>query len=187
MSPIPITGQISSFVRFPDGRHVVGARDCGIYLLSRGRTVEKVLAAHFDWITQVVVSKSIIATSCLSGCINLWNIDDLTPKPDDSQYLTQKSFRTRKITPVKIREIAAVHTMVFSPDSDTLAVGLCPLNGRGDIVLHSMDDLSEVELSGHKMGIDALTFLSDTSLASGSEDKTVRIWKKRLRCGQKVL
>ncbi len=94
-----------------------------------------------------------IATGYDDGNVKLWNMKTREPS---------------SVFKICDKEVLALS---FSPDEQTLAAGC----SDGKIQLSRNQKLS-ITLNGHSGPVRSLVFSSDGKLASGSEDKTVRVW-----------
>ena len=94
-----------------------------------------------------------IATGYDDGNVKLWNMETREPS---------------SVFKICDKEVLALS---FSPDEQTLAAGC----SDGKIQLWRSQK-SPVTLNGHSGAVRSLVFSSDGKLASGSEDKTVRVW-----------
>ena len=72
-----------------------------------------------------------------------------------------------------------VNCMTFSPDGRTLAAGTCKQNGVAEIVLWRVADNKMLRsFGGHTGTINSIAISPNGDiLASGSEDKTMRLWR----------
>jgi WD40 repeat protein len=94
-----------------------------------------------------------IATGYDDGTVKLWNMQTREPS---------------SVFKICDKEVLALS---FSPDEQTLAAGC----SDGKIQLWRSQKPA-VTLNGHSGPVRSLVFSSDGKLASGSEDKTVRVW-----------
>ncbi|MFL7892219.1 MAG: toll/interleukin-1 receptor domain-containing protein [Anaerolineales bacterium] len=82
----------------------------------------------------------------------------------------------REIIPGSFTDYAAVpHSLAFSPDGSTLALG----NYDGSIIFWDMEDDVQIgePLQAHSSRVTSLVYSPDGSiLASGSEDRTIKLW-----------
>jgi WD40 repeat protein len=94
-----------------------------------------------------------IATGYDDGSVKLWNMETREPS---------------SVFKICDKEVLALS---FSPDEQTLAAGC----SDGKIQLWR-NQKPPITLNGHSGPVRSLVFSSDGKLASGSEDKTVRVW-----------
>jgi WD40 repeat protein len=161
--------------------------------------------SHNDTITSLIdLSNGLLASASWDRSIKIWN---LTLKEEinsfdnkESAYFSKEayvsitfltklsngllasaSFKSLKIWNITRREMKEFEIKSFS-----FVNSLVALNDNASIVIASDDKTIEIvnirnqtkiDLVGHTDGVTCLLVLSDTLLASGSYDKTVKIWE----------
>lgn len=142
-----------------DGRWLAsGANDRTIRLwqMATGRELPK-LSGHAGWVRSIAFSPDsrLLASGSNSGEVKLWDVN--SANETYSVLYNQEQ----------------IHSVAFSPNGKWLAA-----SGTGQKV-HLVDMATRElrNLTGHSGEITSVAFLPDSSLiASGSTDKTVRLW-----------
>jgi WD40 repeat protein len=152
-------GPVSALAFTPDGRSLVGAvNDMTIRLWDVATGAERgVLPGHASTIVTLAFSRNgrFLACGDLGGIVKLW---DVTSRTERAQLATAEG------------EVAAV---AFSPDGATLAVAVGKVVQLWDVVARH----PVANLEGHTEKVTCLAYTPDgTLLASGSYDRTVRLW-----------
>ena len=97
-----------------------------------------------------------LAFGTMLGGVRLWDVNRLSEVPDLPETTS------------------AVDILAFSSDSSTVALNE---NDDGAILLWDIASHTESRLIGHEGSVKAIAFLlDDQMLASGSEDRTVKVW-----------
>jgi small GTP-binding protein len=156
------TGTISRMAWSPDGRTLAsGSNDHTIRLWdieTASVTPSRVLAGHSGWVYHVAWSPDgrILASSSGDKTIRLWD-------PASGSYLRTLEGHADR-----------VFSLAWSPDGQILA------SGSGDNTIRLWDAHTGQVLQtlyGHGAGINELAWFQDKRLASGSYDKSIRLWE----------
>jgi WD40 repeat protein len=104
-----------------------------------------------------------VATGDMNGIVKLWDVATATER---ATLFDEPLSRGRKLA----QEVTA---LVFSPDGTTLAAAIGPLVQLWDVPTGRL----VAELRGHEGKVQCLAYSPDGArLASGSHDRTVRLW-----------
>jgi len=161
-------GQINGIAYSPDGSRFAVASSIGAWVYDTATNGEIALVgAHTSWIHSVSFSPdgSTLATGNSDGTIRLWDAE---------------TGALRNALPA---QGAPVRSVSFSPDGNTLAAA----SGR-TVSLWDMATSSEDEIGRHVDTVTSLMWTADGStLASVSDDGTVRLWNMATRTARNTL
>ena len=141
-----------------DGRWLASGtndRTIRLWQLATGRELPK-LAGHTGWVKAVVFSPDsrLLASASNSGEIKLWD-------PNTGREVFHHAYADERF-----------HTLAFSRDGKWLAAG-----GTGQTIrLINVSTKESRNLTGHTGEITSVVFASDSTILSGSTDKTIRVW-----------
>jgi len=133
---------------------VLGDKKVSLWDSATRKELPRLNETRFDNASIALSRAGTIATGYEDGTVKLWNMETREPSSD---------FK------ICDKEVLALS---FSPDGQTLAAGCAD----GKIQLWNTRTQKPVTLNGHSGPVHSLVFSSDGKLASGSEDKTVRVW-----------
>ncbi len=111
-----------------------------------------------------------LATGGAAGYLKLWQVKSSGAR---HQALQWQKFSCKEL----LNAQQPIRSIAFSPDGRTLASGSD--DGKVWLWNYCTSELLKV-LSGHTSWISAIAFSIDNLLASGSEDRTVRLWHNNL-------
>ena len=161
---------LRALVMSPDGKLLAAAGDDSLvhlWDLPAGKPLAP-LKDHSDWIFCLAFSADgkQLASGSVNGQVKVWEvaggkkIKDLPLPPNPPP----------KMPPDPV----PVHSLAFSPDGKTLAIG----DADGKIQLITLaDGKNGPALAGHTSAVTAIAWHpSGASLASSSKDRTVRLW-----------
>ena len=142
-----------------DGKWIAAGTNAGdirIWQVATGQEMPR-LTGHTGWVNTIAFSPdgTLVASGSNSGELKLWDVS--TSRNVHSELHRQE----------------IIHAVAFSPDGKWLASA-----GTGQTV-HLLEIAAKrsLDLSGHTKEITSLVFIPNSSLiASGSTDKTIRIW-----------
>ncbi|KAJ1488835.1 quinon protein alcohol dehydrogenase-like superfamily [Baffinella frigidus] len=169
-----------SVMAFSPSSHLLAVgSDRTTVLLRDAKTgkLEWVLQHPFPWATASIsfsAERALLATSSDEGQILIWDISEPVPST---------GVKTRGMELVRCSidtTVSGSHPVVFSPDGRTVASASVSSPQRVSTVKIWDADTGKVkkEFAGHRGSILSLCFSPDGSaLASGSTDKTVRVWE----------
>ncbi|HKG59280.1 MAG TPA: TIR domain-containing protein [Pyrinomonadaceae bacterium] len=132
---------------------VLSNKTVGLWDTETRKALPRLNEERFDTMSMALSRGGRIATGYEDGNVTLWNME--TREPSSVFKLCAKE----------------VLALSFSPDEQTLAAGC----SDGTIQLWNTR-AQKLTLNGHSGPIRSLVFASDGKLASGSDDKTVRVW-----------
>lgn len=132
---------------------VLGDKTVGLWDTETRKELPRLNETQYGAVSIAMSRTGAIATGYDDGNVKLWNMQ--TREPSSVFKICEKE----------------VLALSFSPDEKTLAAGC----SDGKIQLWRSQKLA-VTLNGHSGPVRSLVFSSDGKLASGSEDKTVRVW-----------
>ena len=141
-----------------DGRWLASGtndRTVRLWQLATGREMPK-LAGHTGWVKAVAFSpdSGLLASASNSGEIKLWD-------PNTGREVFHHAYADERF-----------HALAFSRDGKWLAAG-----GTGRTIrLLDVSTKQRRNLIGHNGEITSVVFASDSTVLSGSTDKTIRIW-----------
>ena len=141
-----------------DGRWLASGtndRTIRLWQLATGRELPK-LAGHTGWVKAVVFSPDsrLLASASNSGEIKLWD-------PNTGREVFHHAYADERF-----------HTLAFSRDGKWLAAA-----GTGQTIrLINVSTKESRNLTGHTGEITSVVFASDSTILSGSTDKTIRVW-----------
>ncbi len=190
-----VEGSLSAMTVTPDGRKIAVRRTSDVMLWDV-RGVQEQATIHVPkGVDQMAFSSSGKMFAVLGDkTVSLWDTDTRKelPRLNETQYGAVSIALSRtgaiatgyddgnvKLWNMQTREPSSVFkicdkevlALSFSPDEQTLAAGC----SDGKIQL-SRTQKPPITLNGHSGPVRSLVFSSDGKLASGSEDKTVRVW-----------
>jgi WD40 repeat protein len=165
-------GRVWNFVYSPCGRWILSTSTCSVELWDLQYPEKTKTIASFEPVTEenhvCIAFSPTMATTELRIAVAVW------PRQLDLYDLTTGDH----LKGVWLFHHAKPHSLAFSPDGQQLAVG----TEKDSIVLwsHTMEEEPSVRLEGHNGGVCCVAYSSCGNwLASGSEDRTVRIWCRR--------
>jgi WD40 repeat protein/uncharacterized caspase-like protein len=141
-----------------DGRWLASGtndRTIRLWQLATGRELPK-LAGHTGWVKAVVFSPDsrLLASASNGGEIKLWD-------PNTGREVFSRAYPEERF-----------HTLAFSRDGKWLAAG----GTAQTIRLINLSTKDSRDLTGHTGEITSVVFASDSTILSGSTDKTIRVW-----------
>ncbi len=101
-----------------------------------------------------------------------------------NSWLRQANLSEAKMDGVQFGELPSlqlespVHAFCYSPDGRYLVIATGERNEPGKLVLYEVETLTHVHtFEGHTFGVISVAFSNDSqTLASGSQDRTIRLW-----------
>jgi WD40 repeat protein len=158
-------GAVHSVSFSPDGKFLVsGSEDYAIHLWKLTDSSYRAFEGHTDWVMSVAFSPDgfTIASGSADGSVRLWSVSE-----------------GRCIGTLRDNRMLFVWSVAWSPDGTTVAVA----DGSGLIFLWDISydqntiSTSVVIQEGHKGSMYTIAYSPDRKyLASGSYDKTVKLW-----------
>ncbi|MDF5737164.1 MULTISPECIES: nSTAND1 domain-containing NTPase [unclassified Nostoc] len=186
----------------PDGKTIVSAsNDKTAILWRRDGTKLRTLTGHTGTVRSVSFSPDgqMIATASFDHTVKLWRTSDgtlirtlnghtaevlsLSWSGNGETIATGSADRTAKIWQVSdghlLRTFSGyrdfVNSVSFSPNGEILAIA----SADKTVKLWSVSDgVLQKTLLGHSAGVSSVAFSPDGQIASASEDKTVRLWRR---------
>jgi WD40 repeat protein/energy-coupling factor transporter ATP-binding protein EcfA2 len=153
----------------PDGSSIVFSRnnDNLIRMWDIKNNIIKILGSHEDLVSDVKFSpkknSNLIASSDYKGNIKIWDFKQM------------KLIRTFISSPEK----NLIYSLTFSPDGRILASS--GLIQNKSIQLWDITGKSRGIIKGHTGFIHQVSFISNDTLISGSNDRTARIWQIKFK------
>ncbi|MEH1947352.1 MAG: caspase family protein [Nostoc sp.] len=196
------SAEVSSVSFSPDGKTIVSAsNDKTAIIWGRDGTKLRTLTGHTDIVRSVSFSPDgqMIATASFDRTVKLWRTSDgglirtlnghtaevlsLSWSSNGETIATGSADRTAKIWQVSnghlLRTISGykdfVNSVSFSPDGEILAIASADKTVK---LWRVSDGLLQKTLLGHSAGVSSVAFSPDGQIASASEDKTVRLWRR---------
>ena len=196
------SAEVSSVSFSPDGKTIVSAsNDKTAIIWGRDGTKLRTLTGHTDIVRSVSFSPDgqTIATASFDRTVKLWRTSDgaliRTLKGHTAEVLslswsgngktiaTGSADRTAKIWQVSdghlLRTFSGyrdfVNSVSFSPDGEILAIASADKTVK---LWRVSDGLLLKTLLGHSAAVSSVAFSPDGQIASASEDKTVRLWRR---------
>ncbi|MEH2233771.1 MAG: caspase family protein [Nostoc sp.] len=196
------SAEVSSVSFSPDGKTIVSAsNDKTAILWGRDGRKLRTLTGHTDKVRSVSFSPDgqTIATASFDRTIKLWRTSDgglirtlnghtaevqsLSWSGNAKTIATGSADRTAKIWQVSdghlLRTFSGykdfVNSVSFSPDGEILAIASADKTVK---LWRVSDGLLQKTLLGHSAGVSSVAFSPDGQIASASEDKTVRLWRR---------
>ncbi|RCJ34923.1 hypothetical protein A6769_21220 [Nostoc punctiforme NIES-2108] len=196
------SAEVSSVSFSPDGKTIVSAsNDKTAIVWGRDGTKLRTLTGHTDIVRSVSFSPDgqTIATASFDRTVKLWRTSDgglirtlkghtaevlsLSWSANGKTIATGSADRTAKIWQVSdghlLRTFSGykdfVNSVSFSPDGEILAIASADKTVK---LWRVSDGLLQKTLLGHSAGVSSVAFSPDGQIASASEDKTVRLWRR---------
>ncbi len=194
---------VTCIVMHPNGQHVIsGSRDKTIQLWD-WQTGESLLCFKGHKAAVEAIALSVngqrLASGDAQGAVKIWHlgtqellrtlpshaaaIGAIALHPDNETVISSgwdmavqvRNLRTGGVKHLLKGHLLPVTSLSISPDGKTLATG------SHDSTI-KLWDLSQGKListlTGHTAAVEAIAFLSDEVIASGSQDGTIRVWRK---------
>ncbi|MHC5741441.1 MAG: nSTAND1 domain-containing NTPase [Nostoc sp.] len=196
------SAEVSSVSFSPDGKTIVSAsNDKTAIIWGRDGTKLRTLTGHTDIVRSVSFSPDgqMIATASFDCTVKLWRTSDgglirtlkghtaevlsLSWSANGKMIATGSADRTAKIWQVSdghlLRTFSGyrdfVNSVSFSPNGEILAIASADKTVK---LWRVSDGLLQKTLLGHSAGVSSVAFSPDGQIASASEDKTVRLWRR---------
>jgi len=155
---------------------------------------------HKDWVNKIIELSNKQILSCSEDkTIKLWDLTELPKRPTPIEFLGHTDsvydiiqYTANNIVSVSrdktIRKWKLDGTQIYSFPTNSINLCLCQITdtyvaiGGTDNIIHLYDlsnneTITEIgELKGHNEQINCLEYINAETLASGSGDKTIKIW-----------
>lgn len=184
---------------------LTSGKDQHIYLIDNSGNPEKILEGHTGLVNMV---RPISATTCISGSwdgtAKIWNLDDnsciqtldgfshavavfVAPNGDiitgsQDQFIKIYAFKHRKYEQFKKFK---AHDDIIRNFADYSPVGFVSCSNDSKIKIWTYNGELISELIGHTGYVFAVHTLSHNVIVSGSDDRTIKIWKDCV-CSQTI-
>lgn len=177
-------GAVSQINFSPGGQYLASTgQDGQVFLWTRSDNFSKVLELEYEKngaATKVIFSPNgkYLASADLQGRVNLWSLNHQSTANSGPRLTLVQTFQYLNSTN------SAIYTMDFSVDSSLLAFA----GSSGIIQVQNLKEDSVRLLSDHDGAIYQVTFDPyGTTLASASEDYTVKLWNPRNQSGEELI
>ena len=158
------------------------------------------LSNHKDWVNKIIqLSNKNILTCSEDKTIKLWDLSELPKRPTPIDFIghTDSVYDIIQYTADTIVSVSRDKTIrkwklngkqIYSFQTNSINLCLCQITdtyvavGGTDNIIHVYDlsineNIQEVsELKGHLEQINCLEYINAETIASGSGDKTIKIW-----------